>query len=277
MSELLDRPSKAAILERNRLEYDDAADPYWRLTVYDAFHDGWWFASIGGARILDFLAGYAALGAESEVLEICSGLGDTCRYLAARHGCRVTGVEWNSRQVAQARRRLRALDPEAAARVRLLRADALAWEPDRRYDAAIAIDSLMLLEDRPRAVATLRAALAPGGKLVAADVLAGERISDEVRRFIWEEDGILDLPSPTEQAAMLASAGFAHVEVADLTEVGEACFAAMVRESERHRAVLVAAKGEARYARWLRNARIYRDAFAHRTLAYTRLAAEVGR
>ncbi len=270
------RPSKAAIRERNRLEYDDAADPYWRLTVYDACHDGWWFASIGGRHVLDALVRRAALGPGSQVLEVCSGLGDTCRYLAATTGCRVTGVEWNRRQVEQARRRLRALDPLTAARVRFLRADVLAWTPDRRYDAAVAIDSLMLLEDRRGALGTLGAALAPGGTLVVADVLAGERISERVRELVWQEDGILDLPSPAGHVAMLAAAGFTDAEATDLTPLAAACFTAVVRASERHRAALVAAKGEARYASWLHNVRFYRDAFVERALVYSQVAARAG-
>ncbi|MFP5287464.1 MAG: methyltransferase domain-containing protein, partial [Thermoanaerobaculia bacterium] len=182
-------PSKEQILERNRLEYDDAADPYWRLTVYDAFHDGWWFANIGGRHVLDALGRFARLGPGSRALELCSGLADTCRYLASAFGCEVTGIEMNRYQVEQGLQRLEACDPQAAGRIRLLEGDVLEWRPDELYDAVCAFDSLMLLEDRQGALRTASAALRPGGRALFADVLVGPNFTPRVERHIWEEDG----------------------------------------------------------------------------------------
>lgn len=265
-------PSKEQILERNRLEYDDAADPYWRLTVYDAFHDGWWFANIGGRHVLDALGRFAGLGPGSRVLELCSGLADTCRYLASAFGCEVTGVEMNRYQVEQGRQRLEARDPQAAGRVRLLEGDVLEWRPDELYDAVCAFDSLMLLEDRRGALRTASAALRPGGRALFADVLAGPNFTPRVERHIWEEDGILNLPTPGQQRDLLLATGFVDVELLDLTSLGVACFDAMARASEAHRPVLVDAKGEERYESWLRNCRFYREAFGARALVYTRIS-----
>jgi SAM-dependent methyltransferase len=265
-------PSKEQILERNRLEYDDAADPYWRLTVYDAFHDGWWFANIGGRHVLDALGRFAGLGPGKRVLELCSGLADTCRYLASAFGCEVTGIEMNRYQVEQGRQRLETCDPQAAGRVRLLEGDVLEWRPDELYDAVCAFDSLMLLEDRQGALRTASAALRPGGRALFADVLAGPNFTPRVERHIWEEDGILNLPTPGQQRDLLLATGFVDVELLDLTPLGVACFDAMVRASEAHRPVLVDAKGEERYESWLRNCRFYREAFGERALVYTQIS-----
>jgi len=261
-------PTKGAILERNRIEYDDAADPYWRLTVYEPSHRGWGFASVAGRRILDEGAARAGLGPGSRALELCSGLGDTCRYLASRHGCRVTGVEINRHQVTRAAARLARLDPEAAARVDYVEADVLDWRPPDRYDLVLAVDALLLLEDRGRALATARAALAPGGLLAVADVFAGPAITERVREYVWSEDGILGLPTPAEQVADLAAGGFVEVETADWTGLAVDCFRRMIDASHRHRDALVAAKGPARYRRWMRNARLYRRWFDRRVLVY---------
>lgn len=266
-------PTKEQILERNRLEYDDAADPYWRLTVYDAVHGGWWFANIGGREALDWIGARAGLGADAEALELGSGLGDTCRYLAERFGCRATGIEINPQQVDQARERLGRCAPELRTRVRFLEGDVLAWRAPRPYRAVYAIDTLMLLEDRRAVLAAVRGALAPGGCAAFADVLAGPAITPEVRGFIWREDGILDLPTVAGQREQLAAAGFRGIEIADRTGLAVDCFARVEEASGRHREALVGAKGEERYQSWLDNADTYRRLFEERALVYTLIAA----
>ncbi len=266
-------PTRRQILERNRLEYDDAADPYWRLTVYDAVHDGWWFSSIGGRRALDWVAGRAGLGPGSEVLELCSGLGDACRYLAQRCGCRLTGVEINRRQVGSARRRLALGSPELRRRVRLVRGDVLGLRGSGRYDVVYALDSLMLLADRAGILATARALLRPGGHAAFADVLAGPACTPEVRRFVWEEDGILGLPDPAGQLEQLAGAGFQAAEILDRTDLAVDCFARVEAASVEHREELIAAKGEARYRSWLDNAGTYGRYFRDGALVYALFTA----
>lgn len=266
-------PTKEAILERNRLEYDDAADPYWRLTVYDAVHGGWWLASIGGREALDWIGERAELGEEDEALELGSGLGDTCRYLAERCGCRMTGIEINPQQVEQARERLDRCAPELRARVRFFQGDVLAWRAPRQVQAVYAIDTLMLLEDRQAVLAAIRKALAPGGCAAFADVLAGPAITPEVRDFIWREDGILGLPTIAEQRAQLAAAGFGDIRISDRTWLAVDCFSRVEEASERHREMLIEAKGEERYQSWVDNAGTYRRLFEERALVYALIAA----
>lgn len=266
-------PSKEEILRRNAIEYDDAADPYWRLTVYQPSHGGWWFSNVGGRRVLDDAARAAPLGPDDRVLELCSGLGDTCRYLAHRYGCRITGVEINSHQVRQARSRLTSLAPELTDRVRFEAGDVLRWRPEERFDAVVAVDALSLLEDRAGALDTAFRALRPGGLLLVADTLAGPGISAGVRGYVWEEDGLLNLPDPEGQERLLRQAGFRPAGRADLSSRGQELFRSMEAESLHHRGRLVAAKGERRWRRWLRNARLYGHWFGSGVLLYHRVLA----
>jgi sarcosine/dimethylglycine N-methyltransferase len=262
-------PSKQRILHRNRLEYDDAADAYWRLTVYEAVHGGWWFANIGGQQVLDVVGNHASLGPGRAALEIGSGLGDTCRYLALRYGCETIGVEINPRQVRRARIRLIAQSPQLFRQVRFVRADVLQWRPHRRFEAAFGVDSLMLLEDRRAALRRVGAALAPGASLVVADVLAGPRIAPALRRFMWKEDGILNLPTLAEQVAMLEAIGFVDLNHTDLTSFAAACFERVEAATLKWKSRLIRAKGRARYDRWLRSARLYRQWFGERAITYS--------
>jgi sarcosine/dimethylglycine N-methyltransferase len=265
-------PTCDEILERNHREYDDAADLYWRLTVFDAVHEGWWFSNIGGRDALEWIARHTGIGAGSRVLELCSGLGDTCRYLAERYGCDVTGVEMNAAQIGRARMR-RELAGPARDRLRFVDADIATWKPAERYDVAYALDALMYVPARARTIATTYEALRDGGRLAFADVMAGPRITDEIRRRIWDEDGMIDLPDTEGQIAMLRDAAFCHVEVHDITPIADRRFRGIVEAAERHRRALVECKGRDRYQRWLTNARFYRRCFRGRALSYVILAA----
>ena len=95
--------SDAELLEKNRI-YDTAADDIWRRVVYDPVHDGWEFTNMGGRHVLDYVGRLAQASPGRRVVELCSGLGDTCRYLARVFDCEVTGIELNPRQIARAPR-----------------------------------------------------------------------------------------------------------------------------------------------------------------------------
>ncbi len=261
-------PTRDEILALNHQEYDDATDPYWCLTVYAAFHDGWRFTNIGGRRVLDLLGREARLAEGVEVLELCSGLGDTCRYLAQHYSCHVTGIELNEHQFRQAVATRAGLDAELAARLRYVHADLLSWRPAAAFDAVYSVDALMFLDDRETALRTAHAALRPAGRLVLGEVIAGPHMSPAVREFIWDEDGILNLPDADAQARLLADCGFTEIRHEDWSAMAETCFATMEATSLEHRQVLIEAKGEARYERWLRNAGLYRAAFRSGALAY---------
>jgi sarcosine/dimethylglycine N-methyltransferase len=56
------------------------------LQDYDQDH-------FGGLAAVDLLAKKTAIGPDSRVLDVCSGMGGPARYLAYHHGCRVTGLD----------------------------------------------------------------------------------------------------------------------------------------------------------------------------------------
>jgi cyclopropane fatty-acyl-phospholipid synthase-like methyltransferase len=267
------RPSRPAILERNRIEYDDVSDPYWERTVYEATHDGWRFSNIGGKAVLERIAQKAALSRSDTVLELCSGPGDASRYLALRTGCSVTGVEMNAHQYHSAVAQVKKL-PQGA--LRFIHADVEQWFADRTYDAVFCLDALMYLKGRRRTVQRVAQGLRFGGKLFAAEILAGAAIPKELCRFMWKEDGILNLPTPEGQRAMFLEAGLTAISWEGLTELAVRCFQNMERASECYRKELIAAKGAARFLRWVHNARIYRQAFEKGYLIYGLMAGERG-
>ena len=251
--------------------FDDASGEAWRLLVYEPVHQGWKFTNIGGSHVLDEIGRRAELGPHSEVLELCCGLGDTCCYLASKFGCSVSGLELNEEQLAAARVNLAEAHPALRDRVRFVAGDLLQWQPDRAYDVVYVMDSLMYLPDRVEVLRKTLRALAPGGWLVLAEVLAGPDLTAEDRSYMWDTEGVVELPSPDEQTAMLAEAGFEHPWCDDLSNLAMSCFEKICDANREHRETL-RAMGAERYADVESN-EFYRRAFRASHLLYQQAAA----
>lgn len=261
----------AEVAAKNHI-YDGAATALWQWLVYEPVHEGWAFANIGGAAALDAIARVSGLTQESRVLELCCGLGDTCRYLAERTGCTVVGVDINARQIAAARQRLAARRP-ARGRVELVHADVQSLGADAPFDLVYAVDSLVLLPDLPGVLTRARQLLRPGGWFAAAEVIAGPRLSPRFRQYVWDEDGFISLVTPAEYVALLEDAGFAGAAIASHRHDAARCFQMVWREAGRRRDDIVAACGLGAYDDWRRLSAIYSRAFRERWLSYAWLHA----
>src|SRR5262245_26515044 len=58
----------------------------------------------GGVDAVDALAERAGIGAASNVLDLCCGLGGPARYLAWRYRCQVTGIDITRSRIESASR-----------------------------------------------------------------------------------------------------------------------------------------------------------------------------
>jgi SAM-dependent methyltransferase len=266
------KASQADILEKNRI-YDHAADLIWRLAVYEPVHDGWEFTNIGGSHVLDFIGHQAQLGPDTEVVEFCSGLGDACRYLAVKFGCRVTGIDMNIQQIQHARAKLARMHPERARHIHFEHSDVLAWQPPKRYDVVFALDSLILINGTLHVLKKAHETLKPQGLLVLAETLAGPHITDEICQRVWDMDGFISLLKPSEYMGMLAEAGFTSVVLEDMTDGAEACFETISVAVRQQKKSLMATAGLEAYKDWQRSADRYKQWFHQRVLLYTRISA----
>lgn len=131
--------SDAELLEKNRI-YDEAASSVWRTICYEPVHGGLEFTNMGGRAILDYVGMFAYDSESNRVLELCSGLGETCCYLAEMFGCQVTGIELNRHQIAHALAKA-ASDPRIAPKVNFVEADIRHWTPEELFDVAFTLDS----------------------------------------------------------------------------------------------------------------------------------------
>ena len=116
----------------------------------------------------------AALGIvpEARGIDIGSGLGGPSRYLAAKFGCHVQGVDLSPAFVEAAT--YLATRAGLGDKVAYDCADALALPyDDRQFDFAWTQHVAMNIADRPRLYREVHRVLKPGGKFAAYDVVAG--------------------------------------------------------------------------------------------------------
>jgi len=93
--------------------------------------------------------------------------------------------------------------------------------PAGAFDAAIAIESLSHMPDKPRVFAELARVVRPGGRVVVVDWLSRERAGALERRLLLDpicrEGRLPELLPASEYAALLRSAGFAVTAFDDVS------------------------------------------------------------
>lgn len=170
------------------------------LAPVDEFHIRGRAASLEILEALD-------LTADSQVLDLGSGLGGPARTLAEATGCTVTGVDLTPEFCAAAS----ALSEWTglSERTRFQVGDATATGlPDVAADAALTVHVAMNISDKAALYAEAFRVLRPGGRFVVYDVLQGE--GGEVHYPVpWATDSSTSfLATPEDMRDLLKSAGF---------------------------------------------------------------------
>ncbi|HEV2811996.1 MAG TPA: methyltransferase domain-containing protein, partial [Solirubrobacteraceae bacterium] len=149
------------------------------------------------------VADAAVIGRGDRVVDVGCGYGATARLLARERGATVTGLTLSAAQVSGA---------PAQDGVTLLVRDWLDNRlPDGAFDAAIAIESLSHMPDKPRVFAELARVVRPGGRVVVVDWLARERSGAVERRLLLDpicrEGRLPELLPASAYVALMREAG----------------------------------------------------------------------
>jgi len=260
-------PDAVAVREKQRQVWDVSDDPRWRLTVYEPLYGGKIHANNGGPALLDYMGAYVGLGPEHNALELGSGMGDACEYVASHFGCRVTGVEMSPQQIERARAR----HPDRRSRgFDFVEADMLKWEPSERYDVVYFGDMLGVAHDRCAVLERVHRWLRPGGAMTITDIVAGSVLTDEDRNFIWGEDGF-EVPLQADSLAQIRNAGFPELDVLDQTHKVVTMQETILQASYQHKKTLVDTVGEDSWLEWVETAKHYGRLFAERKLVSLRI------
>ncbi len=200
----------------------------------------------GGTEATDLLARGLELGPGSRVLDICSGLGGTSRYLAHRYGCKVVGVDLNQTRTEGAVALTRRVGLHA--HVTHVCGDALALDfPAESFDAAISQESFLHIADKVDLFGCCRGVLRKGGRLGFTDWIALAGITDADRRRLSEGIAAVDIVSPESYREYLEQSGFRHVRFEDVSPGWRVILRDRLRMYESLREETVRRFGEARY------------------------------
>ncbi len=150
------------------------------------------------------------------MLDVCAGLAGPARFLAARRGCRVIGLELNAGRAAGGARLTRRVG--LAGRVISVRGDAQ-WLPfaDASFDACISQEAFLHVADKAAVLAGCHRVLRPGGRLAFTDWVAHPRLADRERGRLREWMAATTLQTLDGYRTLLGRVGFAWVSAEDLT------------------------------------------------------------
>ena len=136
------------------------------LAPYDQFHGR-------GIEATKELADLMPARAADRVLDLGSGIGGPARYVATRHGCRVTGIDLTLEFGDVARDLTRRLDLQD--RVDFVTGDALAMPfPDASFDGAYSMNVSMNIAGKDALYREIHRVLEPGGWLLLSELAQGE-------------------------------------------------------------------------------------------------------
>lgn len=167
-----------------------------------------------------FVAERLAPAEDDDILDAGCGVGGTALHLAATCGCRVTGINLCTAQIALARVKARAAGLDR--RVHFEERDyAATGFPDRSFSKILAIESVYHAEAPGRFTDEAFRLLRPGGAMVVADrFLASATLSPRQQRQ-YERfkagQAVARLPTRPEFEACLRESGFRDIEIVDQT------------------------------------------------------------
>ena len=201
---------RQAGFEAGRMDWSD-------LAPLDQFHVR------GLAATKELADGLELTGGES-VLDVGSGLGGPARYLAAVHGCHVTGIELTPLFVEIADQL--SARTSLTERLQFVTGDALAMPfPPESFDHAWTQHVAMNIPDKARLYREIHRVLKTGGRLALYDVVTGEN-NPVIYPVPWAHDASISfLTSSSEMAEALRTAGFSEISSSDTTEKAAVWFA----------------------------------------------------
>ncbi|HKX09777.1 MAG TPA: class I SAM-dependent methyltransferase, partial [Stellaceae bacterium] len=200
-----------------------------------------------GTAAIDAAAAALRLGPESRILEIGSGIGGPARYLAHAIGCRVTALELQPKVHAIAEELTRRCELDG--RVTHVCGDALAHPlPPASFDAAVSWLAVLHIPDRPRLLARIASALRPGGGCCLEDFSMRAPFEAADLRDLRDIVFGITVTSTEAYVADLHAAGFASIEVMDMTDEWTGFVTARLQAWRANHAAYARAHGEAAYA-----------------------------
>ena len=200
----------------------------------------------GGTAAVDALAAAAHVTAAHHVVDVCSGMGGPARWLAHRHGCRVTGIDFTASRVEGANRLTRRAGLDA--RVQFKRGDATAMPfADAAFDALISQEAWCHIPDKAALIGESIRVLKPGCVMAFTDIISLSHLDAEEERRLLAG---MFIPKPAfirDYAALLLDRSCTIEQKVDLSGEWVGILRARLEMYRSLRDTTVAKFGEARF------------------------------
>ncbi|MET4921810.1 methyltransferase domain-containing protein [Streptomyces sp. PSRA5] len=190
-------------------------------------HYGYWeddtddsAVAVATARLTDLLVTLLDPAPGAAVLDIGCGVGKPALQLVASRDVHVTGIAISDVEVEQAAERAEEAGRSDVTTFR--NADVMELPfGDGLFDGAWAVESLLHVPDRGRALAETARVLRPGGRLVIADTAEIPPVGPDGRKVLGDicaSYGVSSFATAAEYLELLAAHGFVDVEVRDISD-----------------------------------------------------------
>lgn len=177
---------------------------YFHYAIFDKNHTEWQSAL---ENTIDILARNMSLNADHTLLDLGSGIGSSSLYVGKKIGCKITGIDQVSGQVAYAQ--MRAQD-QLLKNISFLKAsgDALPFD-NNSFDRCMSSEVLCHIEEKEPVLKEVYRVLKPKGLFAFTDMIEINKPSGNVLDFFCEyTHQPQPMPSLEEYKNLLESQGF---------------------------------------------------------------------
>ena len=168
--------------------------------IGDSFHPG-------GTKLTEQLGKMLGLSSKSHVLDVASGRGTSAIHLAQTFGCRVTGIDLSSKNVALASVESKKLGMTNLTQFVQGDAEKLPFE-SAEFDVVICECALCTFPDKPLALAEFYRVLRTPGRLGITDLTRTGVLTKELTGLLSWVACIADALPADEYLQLLSEAGF---------------------------------------------------------------------
>lgn len=159
------------------------------LILGDSFHPG-------GLQLTERLGELLELGPGERVLDVASGVGTSAIFLAQRFGCRVVGVDFALKNIAQARANTEEAGLDHLVRFEQADAEQLPFE-DSSFDALISECAFCTFPSKEAAAGQFARVLRPGGRIGLSDLTRSGTLPPDLDTLMaWV--ACVEMPSPLQ-------------------------------------------------------------------------------